>query len=56
MSDEPVSSIEQQVVAMRREREQLVQQIQESQETITRSLEMIERLDAILTKADSIKP
>ena len=51
--DPPVNSAQHQVAFIRRERDKLAKQIQDSKATIAKSQALIERLDALLAKLDS---
>jgi uncharacterized coiled-coil DUF342 family protein len=44
------------IEAIRRQRDQLVDQVRKSQETIARSEELIRQFDAILAQVDNLKP
>jgi multidrug resistance efflux pump len=48
-----LQSAQEQVAFIRRERDKLARQIQQSQETIAKSQALIERLDVLLAKLDS---
>ena len=50
--DPVLAEAKRQVEAIRRDRESLVQQIRQSQETIARSKALIERIDAVSAKLD----
>jgi hypothetical protein len=49
----PLHSAQHQVAFIRRERDKLAKQIQDSKDTIAKSQALIERLDALLAKLDS---
>ena len=49
----PLPSAQHQLVSIRRERDKLAKQIEDSKETIAKSQALIERLDALLAKLDS---
>ena len=51
--DPPSNSAQHQVAFIRRERDKLAKQIQDSKETIAKSQALIERLDALLATLDS---
>jgi hypothetical protein len=51
--DPPLMSAQHQVAFIRRERDKLAKQIQDSKTTIAKSQALIERLDALLAKLDS---
>ena len=56
MSNETESllkSAREQIAALRRERDELAEQIRQSHETIARSIEMLRRMDAILAMAEN---
>jgi uncharacterized coiled-coil DUF342 family protein len=44
------------IEAIRRQRDQLVDQVRKSRETIARSEELIRQFDAILAEVDNLKP
>jgi hypothetical protein len=48
-----LQSAQHQVAFIRRERDKLAKQIQDSKDTIAKSQALIERLDALLAKLDS---
>jgi hypothetical protein len=56
MSDEPVQRAREQIEALRRERDQLAEQIRSSQETIARSQELLKAIDVALAKAGHAAP
>jgi hypothetical protein len=56
MSDPFVERAKEQIEALRRERNQLAEQIQSSQETIARSQELLRTLDEALAKAAHASP
>ena len=49
----PVMSAQHQVALIRRERDKLAKQIQDSKDTLAKSQALIEQLDALLAKLDS---
>ena len=51
--DPPLMSARHQLASIRRERDKLAKQIQDSKETIAKSQALIERLDALLATLDS---
>ena len=56
MSDQSVQRATEQIEALRRERDQLAEQIRSSQETIARSQELLKAIDVALAKAGHAAP
>ncbi len=56
MSDQSADRAKEQIEALRRERNQLAEQIRSSQETIARSQELLKSMDEMLAKAGHPAP